>query len=150
MSNETIIKDYVAYVLRTNALGVLATEGNAQPHASLVAITPMKDFANLIFATYRNTYKYKNLINNGNVAILFDNRNTLSKNQPDIIVLTAFGCANEIDIADSDEFLHSHLLRHPELESFLLSSDCTLFMVKVNAYQMVSGIDNISWWHITD
>ncbi len=148
MINQTIIKDYVALVLRTNGLGVLATEGDGQPHASLIAITPMDDFVHLIFATYRSTYKYKNLINNGNVAILFDNRSDLSINHPDIVVLTAFGYAREIDMAVSGELLNTHLVRHPELKSFLLSSDCSLFVLKVNAYQMVSGIDDVNWWNI--
>jgi hypothetical protein len=148
MINQSIIKDYVSFVLGANGFGVLATEGDAQPHASLVAITPMDDFVHLVFATYRNTYKYKNLINNGNVAILFDNRSTLSINQADISVLTAFGFASEIDKTVSDKILQYHLLKHPELKSFLLSSDSTLFCVKVRAYQMVSGIDDINWWHI--
>lgn len=150
MINQNNIKDYIAYALLSNDLGVLATVGDGQPHASLVAITPMDDFVHLIFATYRNTCKYKNLIKNGKVAILFENRSTLSLSQPDVSVITAYGYAKEINIVISDAFLNLHLLRHPELESFLLSSDCTIFQVKVNSYQMVSGIDDIKWWNITE
>jgi hypothetical protein len=150
MSNLISVKEYVAFALQTNDLGVLATEGDGQPHASLVAITPMDNFEHLIFATYRNTLKYKNLIKNGKLAILFENRSALSLSQPDIAVLTAFGYAKEIDIAIYDKVLQAHLLRHPELESFLLSDDCCIFQVKVNAYQMVRGIDDINWWNITE
>jgi hypothetical protein len=150
MNNQNSIKDYISYALLTNGLGVLATESDGQPHASLVAVSPMDDFIHLIFATYRNNCKYKTLINNGKVAILFENRSTLGLNQPNISVLTAFGYAKEIDIAVSDAFRNFHLLRHPELDSFLLSSDCSIFQVKVNAYQMVSGIDDVKWWNITD
>jgi heme iron utilization protein len=150
MSNQNIFKDYVEYALRNNGLGVLATEGDGQPHASLVAITPMDDFVHLIFATYRNTRKYKNLIDNGKVAILFENRSALSLSQPDILVITAFGFAKEVNISVSDVILQVHLLRHPELESFLLSADCTIFQVEVNTYQIVRGIDDINWWHIND
>jgi hypothetical protein len=148
MINQTIINNYVAFVQGANGFGVLATEGEGLPHASLVAITPMDDFTHLIFATYRNTYKYKNLINNGNVAILFDNRSALSINQPDVSVLTAFGYASEIDVTTSDDIFQNHLLKHPELKTFLLSSNCTLFRVKVSAYQMVSSFDEINWWHL--
>ena len=150
MSTQTIIKTYIEDALQTNPLAVLATEGNGQPHACFIAITPMDDFLHLIFATYRSTRKYKNLIKNGKVAILFENRSTKSLSQPDITVLTAFGYAKEVDVAISDAALKAHLLRHPELESFLMSTDCAIFKVKVNAYQVVRGIDDINWWNITD
>jgi uncharacterized pyridoxamine 5'-phosphate oxidase family protein len=146
MSAQTIIKTYIEDALRTNRLAVLATEGDGQPHACFIAITPMDDFEHLIFATYRSTRKYNNLINNGKVAILFENRSTKSLSQPDITVLTAFGIANEVDVAVSDATLQAHLKRHPELESFLLSNNCALFKVKVNSYQVVRGIDDINWW----
>ena len=150
MSNQSISKDFVEEALRTNDLGVLATEGDGQPHASLIAVTPMDDCVHLIFATYRSTRKYKNLINNGKLAILFENRSIKSLSEPYITVVTAFGYAKEVDIAVSDLVRNAHLLRHPELESFLLETDCTIFVVKVNAYQMVRGIDDINWWYIND
>lgn len=150
MNKESIIKKYVEESLRTNGLGVLATEGDGQPYASLVAVTAMNDSLHLIFATYRNTGKYKNLINNGKVAILFENRNTKSLSQPDIVVVTAFGYAKEVDITDYDSFRDAHLLKHPELKSFLSATGCAIFQVKVNAYQIVRGIDDINWWNIND
>jgi len=150
MSHQKIIKEYVADALRTNTLAVLATEGDGQPHASLIAVTPMADFTYLIFATYRNTRKYNNLINNGKVAILFENRSTKSISQPDISVVTAFGLATEVDIIVSAATLQAHLLRHPELEAFLHSADCVLFKVSVNAYQMVRGIDDVNWWKLNE
>ncbi len=150
MSNQNLIQSYVAEALRINGLGVLATEGDGQPYASLIAVTAMDDSKHLIFATYRNTGKYKNLINNEKVAILFENRNTKSLSQPDIVVVTAFGYAKEVDIADSNSLRNAHLLRHPELESFLSATDCAIFQVKVNAYQIVRRIDDINWWYIND
>lgn len=150
MSHQKLIKEYVADALRTNNLAVLATEGDGQPHASLIAVTPMEDFTNLIFATYRNTRKYHNLINNGKVAILFENRSTKSISQPDINVVTAFGMATEVDTALSNVALQAHLLRHPELEVFIYSADCALFKIIVNAYQMVRGIDDVNWWKLNE
>lgn len=150
MINQPSIKVYIEDALQTNKLAVLATEGNSEPHASLIAITAMDDFTHLIFATYRNTRKYKNLIKNGKVAILLENRSTKSMNQPDINVLTAFGHAIEVDSSNADTAFQKHVLRHPELESFLLSTDCALFIVEVNAYQVVLGIEDIHWWTISE
>lgn len=150
MSVETIIKSNLEEAFKTNRFGVLATEGDGKPHASFIAFTPIDDFEILIFATYRKTSKYNNLINNAKVAILFENRSTKSLSQPDITVLTAYGCAKEIDVSVSDLLQKEHLLKHPELESFILSTDCALFQVKVNSYQMVRGIDDITFWNIMD
>jgi len=55
-----------------------------------------------------------------------------------------------LDPLFSDAAFQSHLLRHPELEAFLLSTDCALFKVRVNAYQVVRGIEDINWWRIPD
>jgi len=148
MSTQTTIKAYIEDALQTNSFAVLATEGNGQPHACFIAITPTYDFTHLIFATYRNTHKYNNLLNNRKVAILFENRSIKSLNQTDITVVTAFGNAVEVDIAISNAVLQAHLLKHPELETFLLSPDCAMFKVTVHAYQLVRGIDDINWWYI--
>jgi heme iron utilization protein len=150
MNTQLTIRGHIEDALRTNNHAVLATEGNGQPHACFIAITPIDNFAHLIFATYRDTRKYKNLVINGKVAILFENRSTKGHNQPNITVLTAFGHADEVDMALSDTYLQAHLSNHPQLESFLLSRNCALFKVKVNAYQVVLGIDDVNWWNIED
>jgi heme iron utilization protein len=150
MSKENHIKSYIEDSFRSNNLAVLATEGDGQPHACFIAITPMADFEELIFATYRSTRKYQNLIRNGKVAILFENRSTIAPDQSEIIVVTAFGHAKEIEKADYEALSIVHLVRHPDLESFLLSPDCTIFQVKVNAYQVVSGIEDIQWWRFDE
>ena len=150
MSNQIIGKAFIASVLQKNGLGVLATEGNGHPHVSLVAVTPMDDLVHLIFATYRSTCKYKNLVNNGKVAILFDNRSAINLKQSDVIVVTAFGHAKEVNITIFEDVLREHLLRHPEFESFFLSADCVLFQVKVTAYQVVRGVDDVTWLNIED
>lgn len=150
MSIQDIVKTHIEEALQTNTLAVLATEGEGQPHACFIAITPMDNFAHLVFATYRNTRKYNNLIKNNKVAVLFENRSTKSSIQPNITVLTAFGVAEEIDSSLTDKPRKLHLARHPELESFLLSANCALFKVKVNSYQVVHGIDDSDWWIINE
>jgi nitroimidazol reductase NimA-like FMN-containing flavoprotein (pyridoxamine 5'-phosphate oxidase superfamily) len=150
MSTLRNFKDYVASAFLTNGLGVLATEGDGQPHASLVAVTPTDDFSHLIFATYRNTRKYNNLINNGKVAILFENRYINNLNQQETTALTAFGYASEVIKDEYEMAMQTHLLKHPAQVTFLLSTDCAIFRVVVHAYQLVLGIDDVQWWNIKD
>jgi nitroimidazol reductase NimA-like FMN-containing flavoprotein (pyridoxamine 5'-phosphate oxidase superfamily) len=150
MSTETIIKKYVGDIFQTNNLAVLATEGDGQPHASLVAVTPADDFVHLIFATYRKTRKYNNLINNGKVAVLFENRHINNLNQQESTVVTAFGYASEVSNDEYEMAMQKHLLKHPAQDTFLLSTDCAIFRVVVHAYQLVRGIDDVQWWNVKE
>jgi heme iron utilization protein len=150
MSSLSVIKTYTEDIFKNRRFAVLATEGDGQPHASLIAVTPMEGFRKLIFATYRNTRKYSNLVHNGNVAILVENINIKSSGLQESIVLTAFGHVEEIKDGEEDIVLEAHLERHPELSDFLKSGDCSLVRIKVHAYQFVRGIDDVEWWTIDD
>ncbi|MBN2762472.1 MAG: pyridoxamine 5'-phosphate oxidase family protein [Bacteroidales bacterium] len=150
MSNLNAIKTYIEDIFRISRFAVLATEADGQPHASLIAVTPMEGFRKLIFATYRNTRKYNNLVHNGEVAVLVEsidmNRSGLHKS----FVLTAFGHVEEIDNLEKNMVFNAHLERHPELLDFLQSEECTLVRIKVHTYQVVRGIDDVEWWTIDD
>lgn len=47
-------------------------------------------------------------------------------------------------------WLLAHLHRHPDLATFTQSPDCVLLEVVVEAYQVVHGIDEVSWWCVED
>jgi heme iron utilization protein len=75
MKKQSKIKEYIEEVFHNSRFAVLATEGDGQPHTSLIAITPVNGFRHLVFATYRNTLKYRNLVNNSKVAVLIEGGN---------------------------------------------------------------------------
>ena len=143
MKPQIEIRDIIRQVLSANRFAVLATVSEAKPHSSFVAYTASGDSLQLIFATYRHTHKYANLKQNNQVSILIENSKDRST---EITVLTATGKACEVDAADGEALLQTHLRQHPELNDFLLSSDCAVFRVDVEAYQLVMGIDDIRWW----
>ena len=145
MQTEAQFKDYISKMLANNRFGVLATESKGQPHASFIAITATDNLLQLYFATYRNTQKYSNLMQNDNVSILIENRNA-HENVQQISILTAFGKAKELKEENYDAVLNAHLVVHPEQKTFLKSTDCTIFVVNVDAYQLVLSIDDIKWW----
>jgi len=148
MSQPMPISKVVEAALQSSRFGVLATEGYGQPHASLIAITPVEGCRQLVFATYRSTRKFRNLAHNGKVAILFDVGNTDRSGLQKSYVITAFGNAKEILTEENDSTLSAHLKRHPDLGPFLQSTDCALFLVTVEAYQVVRGIDDVMWWPV--
>jgi hypothetical protein len=143
MNKPIEINEYIEGILKSKRLAVLATEGDGQPHASLIAITPYERFRQLIFATYRNTLKFRNITNNKKVAVLFESSDIVIKGLHKRIVLTIIGHAEEIS-RDGIAF-QAHAKEHPEMESFMLSSDCALILVIAQSYQVVLGVDDIRW-----
>lgn len=139
------LQEYIEAVLKTSGFAVLATESNSQPHTSLIAITPFGNFRQIIFATYRNTLKYRNLSHNNKVAVLIESGVININGLMQSVVLTIIGHTEEINIAGNEAIYQAHLKQHPEMESFMLSSDCALFRVIAQSYQVVYGIDDIKW-----
>jgi hypothetical protein len=79
------------------------------------------------------------------VAVLIESEDVNMKGLQKSIVLTIIGHAEEISIKENEAAYQAHLQRHPEMESFMLSSDCALILVIAQSYQVVYGIDDIRW-----
>jgi len=150
MNNIISIKNDISEALQSTNFAVLATECDGQPHASLIAFTPLDGYRQLIFATYRSTRKFQNLAQNSKVAILIEGGDAEISGLQEGFVLTAFGRAEEIRVTENEAALKAHLEKHPDLESFLLTADCALVCVTVAAYQVVRGIDDVRWWTISE
>ena len=135
-------------VLDTRRFAILATQSDGQPHTSLMAFTPMDGIRHLIVATYRDTLKYRKLLKENRVAVLIDSRTVSDSATPQGIVLTLHGIATEVSSADRAAAEQAHLARHPDLKTFLSSPDCILLRVEVNDYEVVGGIDDVSWYKL--
>jgi hypothetical protein len=61
-------------------------------------------------------------------------------------ILSAVGRVQEVDTSTHPRLLGAHLQKHPDLTTFTLSPDCVLLEVMVEAYQVVRGIDDVTWW----
>ena len=143
------IRDTIRRVLEQNRLAVLATQRNGQPHASLIAFTPLEGLRFLAFATYRYTLKYKSILDDPRVAILIEDRERDATRRSDQgLFLTALGEAIKTPAEDRQAHIMTHLARHPNLEEFLISPDCEFVRVAVHAYQVVSDIDDVRWYAI--
>jgi hypothetical protein len=150
MSNPIPIWKYIEDALQANQLAVLATVGDDQPHASLIAFTPFEGFRQLVFATYRNTRKFQNMAHNNKVAVLIEGKNEEKSGIQNGFVITAYGIAEEISIDTNNVALNALLCKHPDLLSFTGEMDCALISVKVEKYQVVQGIDNVVWCSVDD
>jgi len=148
MSQPIAAKSGILNIIDTTGFAVLATENAGQPHTSLIAVTSFAAGRQLIFATYRNTLKYHNLQQNRRVSLLINGCPARGAADQDGYVVSAVGRVQ--DIADSDlaAMRAAHLQKHPDLAAFLQSSDCVLLSLAVESYQVVRGIDDVSWWKI--
>ena len=142
------VQQFIEGILDARGFGVLATQCAGQPHASLIAITPLLGLRQLVFATYRNTLKFGNLSGDSRVAVLIDGRGLEGSGRPESGVLTAQGRAGEISGAERPVALAALLRRHPDLEAFARSDGCALVRVTVDAYQCVRAIDDVLWWPV--
>ena len=150
MDIQTGLPEFLDIALQTSRFGVLATEGDGQPHVSLIAITPVKGFSQLVFATYRDTRKFRNLKNNGKVAVLLSGGDSEIPGLHNGSVVTAVGYAEEIGITTGNAVLQAHVNRHPELMTFIRSADCALIVINVEKYQVVQGIEQVTWLSVED
>lgn len=135
-------------VLERNRLAVLATQREGQPHASLMAFTPLEGVRFLAFATYRGTLKYESIQHDRRVAVLVEDREGDAGHSGRRLVLTALGRAIETPEEDRQAHIATHLARHPDLWELLSSPECELIRVAVHAYQVVRGVDDVRWYEI--
>lgn len=148
MTSPTSIRDSIQALLDTTGFAVLATESAGQPHTSLIAITPLDGGQRLVFATYRNTRKFTNLMKNQRVSVLMDGRyGEGSGGAATGFILSAVGRVQEINAAKQPQLRVAHLQKHPDLASFTQAQDCVLLEVVVEAYQVVHGIEDATWWY---
>jgi len=151
MTSPTSLKDSIQTLLKTQGFAVLATESAGQPHTSLIAITSLDQGQRLIFATYRNTRKFSNLMQNQRVSVLIDGRTQQdSSSAVPGFILSAVGRVQEVNGASHTQLLDAHLQKHPNLTAFTQVPDCVLLEVVVEAYQVVHGIDDVTWCRADD
>lgn len=150
MNSPNQNREYVEEILHSCRLAVLATEAHGQPHASIIAITPVRSIWQLVFATYRTTRKFENILHNGRVAVLIQGEDFDSSGHNKGCAITAFGLAQEVAITEKDEAVHAHLERHPDLLNFLQAADATIIQIKIEKFQVVRGIDEIAWLKAND
>ena len=125
------------------SLGVLATCGDPYPHSSLVGFAATEDLKHIVFATIRDTRKFKNIQKNANVSILIDSHTNQAADFKDAVALTVLGNATETLNTERESFLSIYLKKHPYLKEFVLTPNCALVKIAVHKYIVVSNFQNV-------
>ena len=141
MIEENLLKS-INQLFHTQKLAVLATNMKGMPYTSLVAFVATVDLKEILFATFKNTKKYNNLLNEPRVSILIDNRKNEASDFQDAIAVSAKG-HGKIITSQRERYQSLYLKKHPTLDEFIKSPECVLIKIVVSEYQYVSRFENI-------
>ena len=140
------VYEEIRTLLAERKYAVLATQSDGQPHASLMAFTPVDDIKRLVFATYRKTRKYESIIRDGRAALLIGSGIEPFEQQRTGLIVTAHGNVSDAFGNSRQSMLMSHIERHPEFEEFFLSPECALIVMEISNYQLVTSTDEVRWY----
>jgi len=126
---------------------VLATVSDNMPYTSIVAYALTPDLKGLIFATPRNTQKYRNMSKNKHVAFLIDSRSNTAADYMKAESITIIGIAHLLKRSRKrDELMNVLLKKHPKLMNFAQAPSTSLITVQirrcihVNSFQIATEI----------
>ncbi len=134
MFESTDSNDLLKQVIATQRFAVLATQENEQPYMNLIAFAASNDLAYILFATDRNTHKYRNILKNEKVALLIDSRRNDTSDLTDALAITALGSAGEITQNRGDKLIIKYLNTHASLSEFISSSETAIIRISVKEY----------------
>lgn len=149
MTTQEQLYQTVSHLLNAQVQGVLATQHDRQPYTSLMAFAVTPDLRWVVFATYRATKKYANLLANPHASLLIDNRTNKSTDYHSTVAISVQGVVSEADDAKHNELLQLYIRKHPQLSDFVNERDCVLLQLKVESFNVVSQFQNVAELKIT-
>ena len=144
---ETIRKEIVA-LLETQLLAVLSTHRKGQPYANLVAFAVGEKIGEIYFATARSTRKFKNILQDNRIAMLFDNRSNNEADFHSAAAVTGVGKTFELKGAEKKKAEEQYLKRHPFLKDFLQAPTTALLKITITRYIMVTRFQEVFELHL--
>lgn len=127
---------------------VLATDDAGSPYASLISYAFTPDLKTVVFATPKDTRKYRNILNSSQIALLIDNRSTSKHGLMETEAITVIGTATNVRKGKKwDELAKIFLRKHPDLKEFLHAQTTALIAVEVTGCVHVSHFQTLSVWN---
>lgn len=127
---------------------VLATDDNGSPYTSLISYAITPDLKTIIFATPKDTRKYRNILNSSQIALLIDNRSKSKRRLMETEAITVIGAAKHVRKGKKwDELSRIFLRKHPDLEEFIHASTTALMAVQIIECIHVGHFQTLSVWN---
>jgi nitroimidazol reductase NimA-like FMN-containing flavoprotein (pyridoxamine 5'-phosphate oxidase superfamily) len=128
---------------------VLATDSNGQPYTSLIAYAMTPDMRKVIFATPKDTAKYKNILRNNKVALLIDTRSNTNISYMNSEAITIIGTARPVRRGRKwDALAHILLKKHSALKSFVEAKTTAIILVEAVQCFHTSSFQKVSEWRL--
>lgn len=144
------VPDRLQALDKTEDFAVLATDDKGMPYTSLVSFALTPDLKKAIFATPRNTRKYKNIISSPNTALLIDNRSQKKRGLMGTEAITIIGKGRLVKKGGTWDGLAALLIKkHPGLEAFIYSPSTALIAIDIVRCIHVSRFQAVSVWDCT-
>lgn len=137
------IIETISLLFESQKVGVLSTQKDRQPYASLIAFSVSDDLENLYFLTPDTTRKYDYLVSNPQVAILVNDSKNRADDIYNCVSVTGTGVAVVLQKAAAKKQLHSFLEKHPHLKSFSDALDTAFICIQMKQYVMVNQFQNV-------
>lgn len=132
---------------RTQRHAVLATVSDGRPYTSLVAFAMTPDMKQAVFATPRNTTKYRNILANKKVALLIDTRSNTDAAYMTSEAVTVIGTARPVRRGRKKEELSAMLIRkHPALAGFVRARTTAVIVVEAERCFHTGSFQRVSEW----
>ncbi|MCR4440479.1 MAG: pyridoxamine 5'-phosphate oxidase family protein [bacterium] len=130
----------IRQVLEEQKFGVLCTQSQGRPYASLVTFASTHDLYSLLIATSPATRKFANLAARPRAALLVDNRANTPEDLQQAIALTATGATREVHARERAALAEGDAARHPELAEFVEQDGTALICLEVEWYFVANGL----------
>ena len=137
------LKKEIFTILDRQIQCVLATLQDNQPCQHMMAFAFAEDLSRIFLATYMDTRKYRNMVTNPCVSILWDNRSGSAADHVDGLSLIALGRAELLSGSMQVEVRELMLKRNPALQALLENESCKLFMILIEDYQWTKGYQQV-------
>jgi heme iron utilization protein len=145
-SKHVAIEELLA-IFEPLRFGVLATSDDGRPYTSLMAFVVSQDHRTVIFATPKNTRKYRNINNEPAVSILLDNRSQRADDLNSAQAVTLIGTAREVrTTAQMAEYRATFVDKHPELAAFIGEPGTAIIAVTIRQAVHVARFQDVSLW----
>ncbi len=143
------VKDRLQILNKKERYAVLATDSGGQPYTSLIAYALTEDLKGVVFATPKNTRKYKNILRNPRVSVLIDSRANSGGDYLSIESVTVVGTARSLRKGRKwNESAAVLIKKHLQLSDFITSSTTAIIHIDVTHHIHVDHFQRISEWHV--
>jgi nitroimidazol reductase NimA-like FMN-containing flavoprotein (pyridoxamine 5'-phosphate oxidase superfamily) len=116
-----------------------------------MAYTTDDDCSEIYMATYRNTKKFRNLMENPSVSLLIDTREEhKGSHRPEAKAMTVSGAFETLQDNQKKSRVKTRLLnRHPHLKEFLDHPDAEIICIKIRSFLLLDGLTDAHFEEIS-